>query len=212
MPLVIGRGYGRDDQVIVQRIIGDVISVLVRLHDVIETVVEQDESPFVQVSEADHLFTTVQLENTVACVVELTQTIFTVVSEEGDCMSTNDNSIRMFRGDNRDGDVTANWPDGVPVDFTGAKITLTFKDRAADADSLAIFQLKNTAAGGSDDEVFMSNPTGGQFDYHIVRTDTEGANPGMYVYDIQAVLSNGKVLTLVKDKFILKAGVTHEVP
>lgn len=211
MPLVIGRGYGRDDQIIIHRVIADAINVSVHLSDVIETIVEQDASPFVQIAESVLVFTTVQLEDTISCVVELAQSIFAVVSREGDCMSTNDNSIRMFRGDNRKADITANWPDNTPVDFTLAKLTMTVKERAADPDADALFQRKNAAAGGSDSEIFVSNPTGGQFTVFVVPDNTVAVNPGMYIYDIQAILASGDVLTLVKDKFILKADVTHEV-
>lgn len=210
MPLVIGRGYGRDDQIIIQRVIGDEVIVQVRLSDVLQVVVEQDEDPFVQIADSIPVFATVQLEDAISCVVELTQTIHTVVSPEGDCMSTNDNSIRMFRGDNRDADITANWPDNTPIDFTSAKLTMTVKERAADADVDALFQRKNTAAGGSDDEIYTPLPASGQFTVHIVPANTADMDPGVYVYDIQAILSSGKVLTLVKDKFILKADVTHE--
>lgn len=210
MPPIIGRGFGRDDQIIVQRVVGNEIAVQVRLTEPVHAVVEQEDEPIARVAEHIPVATTVLLEDAVVCTAALTQQIFAVVSQEGDCMSSNDNPMRMFRGDNRDADVTANWPDGTPVDFTDAKITMTVKERASDGDAAALFQRKNTAAGGSDDEVLVSSPTSGQFTVYIVPDNTSNLNPGVYVYDIQAVLSSGKVLTLVKDKFILKADVTHE--
>ena len=171
MPLIIGDGFGTDDSVIYQRILGDAIQ------------------------------TTVTLE----------QPIFAVVSLEGVCMSRGDNSISVFRGDNRKPEVASNWPDGAPIDLTGAQITMTVKKQASDHDNLALFQKRNTAAGGSDAEILVWDPTGGRFSIFIVPVDTKEKTPGMYVYDIQAILASGDVVTLVKDSFVLKEDVTHGV-
>jgi hypothetical protein len=116
----------------------------------------------------------------------------------------------MFLRDDRTLDVSANYEsDGSVVNLTGAKVWFTVKDRTSDADAQAHIMKRNAAAGGSDSEILITNPTGGAIEIYLVPADTENMNPGTYQYDVQVILSNGKTYTIARSQITFKEDVTR---
>jgi hypothetical protein len=124
-------------------------------------------------------------------------------------MSIDTNKINMFLRDDRTLLVEVTYEDGSPVDLDDAKIWFTIKQKTSDPDANAILSKRNTAAGGSDDEIKIATPsTNGQAQVYLVPDDTDPINPGVYSYDVQVVLGNGKTYTVVRDQIIFKEDVT----
>lgn len=120
------------------------------------------------------------------------------------------NRMEMFRGDNKSWTVTINDQDGNTVDLTGAEIYLTVREN--NISDTALIQLKNTAAGGSADEIEDSDLPNGEFKVHFVPENTEDIEISFdeyidLVYDIQIVV-NSKTYTVIKNVLRLKADIT----
>ena len=90
-----------------------------------------------------------------------------------------------------------------------SKIWFTVKDRTSDEDSQAHIMKRNTAAGGSDSEILVTNPTGGAMEVYLVPADSVDMNPGTYQYDVQVILANGKTYTIVRSQITFKEDVTR---
>lgn len=67
--------------------------------------------------------------------------------------------MQMPRGDSTNFTFTCVDGAGDPIDVTGATITFTVTDLAGDT----VFELANTAGGGSDDEIEATDADGGIF-------------------------------------------------
>lgn len=215
MPLIIGRGFGRDDQIIIQRIVGfDIIgTVVAEAHIVGFVEIEDVPSGIVDVNTIV-VAGGILVESSVEGTVVTNQQIVGYVSEEGPCMSLETNHIKMFIRDDRTLTVTANYKNELgditgPVDLDGAKVWMTVKQRTKDPDLSAVFMKRNAAAGGSDAEILVLTPTtNGQAEVYIVPDDTEGVDAGTYQYDIQVKLSNDKTYTITRGKITFSEDVT----
>lgn len=211
MPLIIGEGLGRDDQIIIQRIIGDQIVATVQVKDSVLGVASVDDAiPSGTVSAPLSIFGMVSAIDQLQGMVTIAQNIIGVVKEEGPLMSVASNRVTTFLRDDRTLEVSANYEhDGSVVDLTGAKIWFTVKDRTSDEDSEAHIMKRNTAAGGSDSEILVTNPTGGALEVYLVPADSTDMNPGTYQYDVQVILANGKTYTIVRSQITFKEDVTR---
>lgn len=148
-------------------------------------------------------------ENLIFGVVDVEQTIVGVVKEEGPLMTVATNHLALFIRNDRTFPVSVNYSTtGNPVDLTGAKIWFTVKTRPKDEDADALVFKRNTAAGGGDTEIKVTNVAGGQLDVYLVPADTENVDMGTYDYGIRVTLANGKTYTIVRDKITLKEDVT----
>lgn len=117
-------------------------------------------------------------------------------------------SIEMFRGDSRDQRIQiVKKSDNLPVDISSAKIY--FSVRRYDKDAQPIFQYKNAAAGGTADQIEMTDPTQGKITVHIAAADTAKVVGGeRYWYDLQLVFGI-KVTTVLKNRILFKQDITY---
>ena len=210
MPLIIGEGLGRDDQIIIQRIIGsEILGSVIAEARILGTVRVADDTPVGQVRAAPiAVYGVVEVENTLVGVVSESQTIIGYLVEEGPLMTTESNRIVMYLRDDRTLSVTANYEDGSPADLTGAKMWFTVKEKASDPDTDALIEKKSALAGGADSQILFTNPTGGAAEVYLVPDDSNSMNPGIYSYDVQVTLANGKTYTIVRDRITFKEDVT----
>ena len=96
----------------------------------------------------------------------------------------------LHAGDDYDHKFTVERPPGTPLDLTGASVWFTVKADALETDAQAKLQLNSTAAGGSDNEIEITDPTNGVF---FVKFRGAGAKntadlEGKWKYDIQVRL------------------------
>lgn len=111
-------------------------------------------------------------------------------------------AVSMFRGDSHTVQVTVqsrNLTSGAltPQDLTGGVGKLTVKKKDSDTANL----LQKTANPDSP-------ATAGIISFNIDPSDTASMSPGVYTYDVQISLSGGRVYTVAKDRFELKADIT----
>lgn len=117
------------------------------------------------------------------------------------------NRIDMVKGDNEDRRITiTRTSDGAGVDLTTAEVRMSVKKNATDSNYY--FQRKNTAAGGGDTEIEMTDPTNGICLLKIVPANTQDMPAGNYVFDVEIIHSVYGTKTPIKDNFILKEDVT----
>ena len=210
MPTIITRGLGYDEPTIIQKQIASrLVGTVVAEARIFGTVRVTDAAPIGHVqAEPISVYGVVAVENTIVGVVTDAQTIIGVLVEEGPLMSSESNRIVMFLRDDRTLSVTANYEAGGAADLTGAKLWFTVKEKASDPDADALIEKRNTAAGGSDAEIKITNPTGGAAEVYLVPDDTDLMNPGIYSYDVQVTLADGKTYTIVRDRITFKEDVT----
>jgi len=97
----------------------------------------------------------------------------------------------------------------VPYDLTGASVWFHVKNSQDDADTDALIQKRNTAAGGGDTEVLVTDATGGVLEVYILPTDTEEMS-GEYVYDLVVENSSGKISQAIEPStFKVRGTVTN---
>lgn len=72
---------------------------------------------------------------------------------------------------------------GAEIDLTSAKVTFTVKTSVSDTSP--VFQRKNTAAGGNDNEVEITSATNGLFLVKLSQTNTLSLSVQSYYYDVQ---------------------------
>lgn len=209
MPTIITRGLGYDAPTVIDRRFGDHIVAQVVIRDSILGTVAPDDTPVAYVSAPVSIRGTISVSNIVQAVVVVKQVIRGVMTEEGPYMNcSEDNHVRMTKGDNRDLEVTLTWPNGDPVDLTDSELRFTVKEKLSDPQSAAKITKANAKAGGGDTEIKIINPAGGRLDVYLVPTDTEDLDPATYQWDIEVILATGKKITAVKDRITLKADVT----
>lgn len=210
MPTIITRGLGYDEPTVIYKDIGSrLVGTVIVEARIRGTVHIEDDAPVGTVrAEPIAVYGVVKLENSVVGVVSDVQAIIGCLIEEGPLMTNNANRIVMFLRDDRTLSVTANYEDGSPADLTGAKMWFTVKAKASDPDANALIEKKSSLAGGSDSEIKFTNPAGGAAEVYIVPDDTENINPGIYSYDVQVTLANGKTYTIVRDRITFKEDVT----
>jgi len=210
MPTIITRGLGYDEPTVVSRDIASrLVGTVVAEARIFGTVRIADDAPVGQVrAEPIAVFGMVEVENPLVGIVSEAQTIIGYLVEEGPLMTTESNRIVMFLRDDRTLSVTANYEEGGAADLTGAKVWFTVKDKASDPDADALIEKKSSLAGGDDTQIKITNPTGGAAEIYIVPDDTDTMNPGIYSYDVQVTLANGKTYTIVRDRITFKEDVT----
>lgn len=111
----------------------------------------------------------------------------------------------MFKGNHIDPKFTYKL-NGVAQDISSA--ALTFALMVSEYDTTVLFERKNTAASGGDDEIsWVSDGTNGEFYVHIIPTNTSTLDEGTYWWEIKMVL-NGKTTTLGQNKLeIYETGI-----
>ena len=210
MPTIITRGLGYDEPTIIQKQISSrLIGTVVAEARIFGTVRVTDDAPVGQVrAEPIAVYGVVEVQNTLVGVVSTSQDIIGYLVEEGPLMTSESNRIVMFLRDDRTLSVTANYEDGTAANLTGAKMWFTVKEKAADPDSDALIEKKSALAGGGDTEIKFTNPTGGAAEVYLVPDDSDSMNPGIYSYDVQVTLADGKTYTIVRDRITFKEDVT----
>jgi len=209
MPLIITRGLGRDESVIVIRDIGDEFNALLVVEDRFFGFLEvkDDDIPVAQIREPIYVRGTLVSEETMFATV-VTETCYTGYLSDEECPQMEDQRIQMYLRDDRTLSLVVNDHNDAPVDLTGASITFTVKSKMSDPDTQAVFQKKNTAAGGGDSEIKVLDPAGGSAEVYIVPADTDTTNPGNYMWDVQITLANGKTYTVLRGRVTFKEDVT----
>jgi len=116
----------------------------------------------------------------------------------------------LTRGDNRTIPFTVYDANDAVVDITGSSVWFTVKALYEDADSVAKITKKNTAAGGGDSQIALTDPTNGEGEIHIVPSDTASMDADEeYIYDLQVKLSGGKTYTVKNSTMTLNYDVTR---
>lgn len=112
----------------------------------------------------------------------------------------------MFKGNNIDPKFTYKL-NSVAQDISSA--ALTFALMVSEYDTTLLFERKNTAGSGGDDEIsWVSDGTNGEFYVHIIPTNTSTLDEGTYWWEIKMVL-NGKTTTLGQNKLeIYETGIS----
>jgi hypothetical protein len=213
MPTIITRGLGYDEPTIVLRLIGDEI--------VADLVVEEPLFAYLDVGE-DEPVAVLQAPLPLDAILEFRDELIGVVvsedaligylSEEGLPMSSSELRLNMFLRDDRTLSLTLKYPDKQPVNLTNSKCVFTVKEKTSDLDSAAVFQKKTASAGGSVDEFNIIDAAGGKAEIYIIPDDTEDANPGIYLWDVQVTLASGKTYTVLRGRISFKEDVTRTRP
>jgi hypothetical protein len=98
---------------------------------------------------------------------------------------------------------------GTPRNLSGAKLVSTIKKDRNDPDP-GVLQVKNAAAGGSDQDVYTSDAANGKFSaFFDAATLVDDA---VYVVDGRGRLADGKVFTAGEAEFRVKKAVTNAPP
>jgi hypothetical protein len=192
----------------VQRIIGDrlyaELVVLDRISGVLE---EEDATPVGSIRVPIFITGILQAEETLLGQLTQVDVLQGRLQEEDPTMS--DVRINMYLRDDRTLALTVAYDTaGTPVNLDGAKIWFTVKTKTSDEDTAAVIQKKNTAAGGSDTQIKIINAAGGSVEIYLVPADTDDVDPGIYVFDVQTTLSDGKTYTVLRGRIAFKEDVT----
>lgn len=114
------------------------------------------------------------------------------------------------RGDNRTIPFTVYDANDALVDITGSSVWFTVKELYADTDSAAKITKKNTAAGGGDSQIALTDPTNGEGEIYLIPSDTTSLDANEeYIYDLQVKLPSGKTYTAKNSTMTLLADVTR---
>jgi len=117
------------------------------------------------------------------------------------------NKIEMYKGSSEDFEVVVTDQDDNPVPITNAEVIMSVKAKFEDDEY--IFQRKNTAAGGDDTQIEMTDPDEGVCEIHLVPSNTSGieiASNVLYttfVYDVWVKLTSGKEKHVIVDRLFL---------
>jgi len=208
MPTIITRGLGYDNPTIIYRQIGDAFSASLVVEDRLRGTLEVEEPPIARLTSPIPISGSIVEEQIVVAVLNSQDSFIGFISEDG-CMATQER-IQMFLRDDRTLSLTVNNQDNTPVDLTGSKVYFTLKERTSDSDAAALIKKRNTAAGGGDTEIKIIDASGGKAEIYIVPADTDGMNPGNYVWDVQITLANNKTYTVLRGTATFKEDVTKE--
>jgi hypothetical protein len=116
--------------------------------------------------------------------------------------------LTIVKGDSETLEVSIFDSTGTLVDLTGYEVRFTVK--YDDIDENFVFQKKNLAAGGSADEIEMTDPVNGKFEIKINPEDTEPLRDkgNDFVYDIEYKLDNF-VKTPIKTTLCMEDDITR---
>lgn len=106
----------------------------------------------------------------------------------------------LFRGDSREYCLTFKDDQEASIDITGWKVYFTMKENEWDGDGNCAIKKDVTE---------HEAPQEGKTKFVLRPEDTNGLNPGEYVYDIQVKKPSGDVLTVAMGKITVKADVTR---
>lgn len=109
------------------------------------------------------------------------------------------NPIYIYRGDDRDLNITFTNAAGAPLDITGYSVWFTAKTDPLLPDGSAILQSIVST---------FTSPTSGTATIPITHTQTSGLVAGQYYYDIQYKTAGSKIYTAVNDFLIVTNDVT----
>lgn len=112
-----------------------------------------------------------------------------------------DTQLSVYRGDDKDWNLTFKNSNGVAINLTGSKIFFTVKKNRSDADSVAL--IKKDVASHVD-------AVGGLSKISLTHSDT-AVDVGIYFFDIQLVDGAGNVATVVAGTFVVTQDVTVRV-
>lgn len=115
-------------------------------------------------------------------------------------------AIEVYRGDSPTFEITVTDQNGDPVDLTGAEIVFSVKKKLTD--TAYVFQRKNTAAGGGDDEILIIDAVNGKFRLLLTNAVTQDLELRDYVHDFQITLGTD-VHTILPGSFIVLGDVTR---
>lgn len=117
------------------------------------------------------------------------------------------NSVTVIRGSSKTIEVEVLNGSGKPVDLTGSKMYLTVKQAVTDTLPLI---LKTTDFPS---QAELVAPRQGRARFYISYNDTRGLQARQYVFDIWAVLADGKRYSVISPTiFDVQAGVTVLAP
>jgi len=216
VPTIITRGLGYDaPTIIVTRIASEMAGELVVEERLIATLeMLEEEVPTGVITIPIPIVGAIVAEESLVGEVYTADVLVGTIQEEGLPMTT-DIRLVMFLRDDRTLSLTVNIPDdtepsGVkPADLTDAKVWFTVKTRTSDADDVAIIQKRNTAAGGGDTEIKLTDAVNGKAEIYVVPADTEtGVDPGIYVWDVQVTLASNKTYTVLRGRITFKEDIT----
>jgi len=108
-------------------------------------------------------------------------------------------NLNLFIGNNAEWEFTVVDEDGSNPNITAASLTFTVKDAV---EGSVVFQRKNTAAGGDDTEIEITNGAGGIFVVKIIPANTSSLDINTtYYYDAEINISNYGVKTIAHGTF-----------
>jgi len=216
MPTIITRGLGYDaPTIIITKIASELSGELVVEERLLATLeMLEDEVPVATITMPIPIVGSIVEEDALVGEIHTTDELVGTIQEEGPPMTT-DTRLVMFLRDDRTLSLTVNVPDStapsgvLPVDLTGSKVWFTVKTRTSDADDVAIIQKRNTAAGGGDTEIKLTDAVNGKAEIYIVPADTAtDVDPGIYVWDVQVTLANDKTYTALRGRITFKEDIT----
>lgn len=207
MPTIITRGLGRGGHG-TERIIGDRLYGELVVLDRISGVLEGEDTTLMGSIGSPILVTgTLRVEETLLGQLTTVDVLRGFLQEE--CVTMSDIRINMYLRDNRTLSLTIAYDTaGTPVGLTGAKLWFTVKTKTSDADVDAVIQKRNTAAGGGDTEIKVIDASGGHLEIYLVPADTDSMDPGIYIFDVQTILSDDKTYTVLRGRISFKEDVT----
>jgi len=117
-------------------------------------------------------------------------------------------TFTMIRGDDwSQGFVAKYSPSEDPVDLTDAELRFTVrKKKTGDI----VFQKKNTAAGGSDAEIEVTDAVNGEFTVYIASSDTEEIEGDLkYWFDAEMIKNSLKTTLGVPGRLEILYDITY---
>lgn len=193
--LIVTKGFGVTT--VVEGDYTEPITATVVLENLTIATVTLEEGTLSSVLLESDIDSTVVLESEIGSTVILENDIQVTIGLEDPLVATEYN-FEIDKGDHLTLKVSVDDADGNDLDLTNAYVWMTVKDDPTLADSNAIFTRKNLMAGGGNDEINITDPTGGVFKVYIVPANTNSIDAGVYEYDAQIKLSGGDVKTVLR--------------
>jgi len=110
-------------------------------------------------------------------------------------------NLNTFIGNDVSWTFTVKDENNATPNITAAKLTFTLKD---EIEGTVLFQRKNSAAGGDDTEIEITDGSNGEFVLYIVQTNTISLDIfKTYYYDIEIDLVNYGLKTVAHGEFIV---------
>lgn len=102
--------------------------------------------------------------------------------------------LDFFLGDTMRIDVEVAWADtGLPVDLSGARLTSAARRLP---NGTAAWTKRNSINGGSDAQIYVTDPVGGLASVFATAAETALMLAGAYDWDLVGLLGGGAVTTL----------------